>query len=195
MNTKAHLKPIWLTALFVIGAAFAVNSQSRYTIDLPNSSVVVKGTSTLHDWEMKAAEFTAYAVTEAKGADAIVINEGMAAFKSAKLLSESSGMDKKAHEALKVSKYPEIVFKVTSPAQLGLANQKGQLKGDLTIAGVTKQVAVPVSLLAQGTNKWILNATMKFKMSDYGIAPPTALMGTVKSGDEIEMVFKLTFKK
>ncbi|MFT3739266.1 MAG: YceI family protein [Breznakibacter sp.] len=195
MSTNAVFRSTRLMAILLVGTVLTANAQSRVTIDFANSSVVVKGTSTLHDWEMKATEYLVYAVTEEKGADAIVINEGAATFKSAKILSESSGMDKKAHEALKVSKFPEIVFKVTSPAQLGLANQKGQLKGDLTIAGVTKQVVVPVSILSQGTNKWVLNASMKFKMSDYGIVPPTALMGTVKSGDAIEMDFKLAFKK
>lgn len=32
-------------------------------------------------------------------------------------------------------------------------------------------------------------------MTDHGIKPPTALMGTMTVGDEVEVVFSATFKK
>jgi hypothetical protein len=32
-------------------------------------------------------------------------------------------------------------------------------------------------------------------MTDFGIKPPTALMGTMKVGNEVEVVFSVTMKK
>jgi hypothetical protein len=34
----------------------------------------------------------------------------------------------------------------------------------------------------------------KLKMTDYKIKPPTALMGTLTTGDDIEIVFTITLK-
>ena len=33
------------------------------------------------------------------------------------------------------------------------------------------------------------------KMTDYGIEPPKALLGTIKTGDDIKIIFKTVFQK
>ena len=38
------------------------------------------------------------------------------------------------------------------------------------------------------------NGSKKLKMTDYGIKPPTALLGTMTTGDEVEIVFQVTLK-
>jgi filamentous hemagglutinin family protein len=39
------------------------------------------------------------------------------------------------------------------------------------------------------------SGSKKLKMTDYGIKPPTALMGTMTVGDEVEIVFSVTLKQ
>lgn len=194
---RKNLKISILTTILVCALTSMVNAQTRFQVDLGSSSAVVKGTSTIHDWEMKSTEYSAWAIAEVQAGESITIKEGSATFKSSKILSDNSSMDKKAHEALKVSAHPDITFKITSPATLPVTAQKatGTLKGELTIAGVKKAINLPVTIQLQGDSKWSLVSTIKVKMSDYGIAPPTALMGTVKSGDAIDLAFNLVFIK
>jgi polyisoprenoid-binding protein YceI len=60
----------------------------------------------------------------------------------------------------------------------------------LTVNGVEKPVMLdatisgePIALRAVGTTK--------FRMTDFGVKPVTALMGTIRTGDEITVRFDL----
>ena len=40
-----------------------------------------------------------------------------------------------------------------------------------------------------------ISGSKKLKMTDYNIDPPTALMGTMTTGDEVEIEFRIVLKK
>ncbi|MEP5936390.1 MAG: YceI family protein, partial [Winogradskyella arenosi] len=71
---------------------------------------------------------------------------------------------------------------------------KVSVSGKMTIAGVTKTISVDLTANLQGSNV-ILEGNKTFKMTDFGIDPPKALLGTIKTGDDITIVFKSTFNK
>ena len=63
-------------------------------------------------------------------------------------------------------------------------------KGSLNIAGVTRPVDMMVKVLIRGNRKLIFEGSQTIKMSDFDIAPPTALFGTLKTGNEVAINFK-----
>jgi polyisoprenoid-binding protein YceI len=48
---------------------------------------------------------------------------------------------------------------------------------------------------AGGDQSITFNGSKKIKMTDFGISPPTALMGTMTTGDEVEVIFQVTLKQ
>jgi galactitol-specific phosphotransferase system IIB component len=76
-------------------------------------------------------------------------------------------------------------------------NDKGfttEVQGVLSIAGTSKTV----NLLVAGTETttgFEFVGEKALKMTAFNIDPPTALFGTLKTGDDITIKFKTTFKK
>jgi hypothetical protein len=164
-------------------------SQTKYVLS-PSPSIKVEGGSTLHDWQMETKS--------AIGEGLFLIEEGQ--FKGAKslnlrfqaesLVSGTKGLDKNAYKALNTQKHKEIIFKLNELIGSGTSFTA---KGDLTVAGVTNPICFPV-ILSSTNGKFTFEGKVETKLTTFCITPPTALMGTVKTKDEVRLSFKTTFQ-
>ncbi|MER2996573.1 YceI family protein [Pontibacter populi] len=151
----------------------------------------VKGTSTLHDWEMASAQAQGKAEIIMDGNTLKGVKSATVIMKSASIKSGTDKMDALAYESLKTSKFPEITFVLTSFRVLD--NNRAQAIGNMTIAGTTKPVTFNVQT---STKSDLVNMTgeANIKFTDFNIKPPTALLGTVKTGNELKLSFKVSFQ-
>jgi polyisoprenoid-binding protein YceI len=106
------------------------------------------------------------------------------------LKSGTKGLDTNAYKALQTDKNKEIRFVLKELTGQGTSLTA---KGDLTIAGVTKPVSFPVKMSAVGT-KMTFEGSLETRLTNFSVTPPTALLGTVKTHDEIKLSFKSTFQ-
>ncbi len=90
----------------------------------------------------------------------------------------------KSDRVLDVAKFPEIAF--VSSAVESSAADRYQVRGQLTLHGVTNSVELPVSL-AGGH----YSGSVKFKQTDFGITPIRIAGGTVRVKDSIEIIFDI----
>lgn len=156
--------------------------------------VSVKGTSTLHDWEMKSNnKGTCDVVFTLDAADKITaINELQFTLPAESIKSGHSMMDKNAYKAMNTDKYKNISFVLTNAAITPSATNVYQVKvtGNLTISGVTKKCELGGTAKYNPADKsFVLFGSKKFNMSEFGVKPPTVMMGTIKTGDEITVSF------
>ena len=105
------------------------------------------------------------------------------------------GMDGNVYKALKAEDEPEISYiMATFEATPAEAKDTFTLKtvGTLTVAGKQNKIEMDVvaTRLADGTVT--AKGVVPIKMTDYGIKPPTALFGRLKTGDEVKVNFELT---
>ncbi|MBL7829266.1 MAG: YceI family protein [Saprospiraceae bacterium] len=173
-----------------------VYGQGNYRIS--NYSLVIKGTSNLHDWECKVNEVRAYGAMTAdagglKSINALNVEIPVKTIKSTK----GSIMDNKMYNALKADAYANINYKLE---KVNGMNQRGggydiNTTGYLTIAGSTKKIDLYVYGQMGSDQSITFKGSKKFKMTDYSVSPPTALMGTLTTGDEVEVVFQVTLKQ
>lgn len=190
---NATIKKI-LTSLLVVAMCSASASQSPALIK-KESEIKISGTSNLHNWHEVARDFSvAMNMSAGESATAIIDRIEFSCIASS-ITSDNSIMTKKTHEALRVEKHPEITF--SSGGQSSILVRNGEfsviLTGDLTINGVKRQVAIPVQGYLSGAMLHV-NGSTKIKMSDYEIKAPTALMGTLKTGDDVTVSFNLKFE-
>jgi len=180
--------------LFLFAASF-VFGQTNYQVT--NYSLAIKGTSNLHDWESSAKEVRAggsmtLVAGVLKSVESLNVDIPVKTIKS----SKGSIMDNKTYDALKANKNPNITYKLGKVTGL---TKKGDgydinATGYLTIAGATNTIDMYVRAKAGSDGSITFSGSKKLKMTDYGIKPPTALLGTMTTGDEVEIVFQVTLK-
>lgn len=100
------------------------------------------------------------------------------------------------NEVLESAKHPKITFKSVSVSDLkpaGAESYSFTLNGDLTLHGVTKRIAIPVTAKI---NAQQLRAGGKYtlKQTDFGIKPYSAVGGAVKVKNEVVINFDIVAK-
>lgn len=147
----------------------------------------IAGTSTLHDWESRIEDFSIRAERMGDLIDAdftVVVNS---------IKSGRPGMDPNTYKALKQSEHPNIRFKAKGLQITNNSLIKGF--GDLTIAGQTKRIPVAFDMASWAEDSMTITGEIKILMTDYGVDPPVALFGTVKTGDEVTFKINTTLTK
>jgi len=181
-----------VSTFFLICLAIGVNAQSKLTVN-SNSTLIVSGTSTLHDWEIEADQVSGYATFDIQEGILSKVSDLNIKVKSTDLKSGKSGMDNNTYKALKAEEFEYIIFKLSESTLIKEgSNYLVKGTGNLTVAGFTRQIDISSTCeITSGTVKCKGSYTMK--MTDWKIEPPTAMFGTIKTGDEITIDFETTF--
>jgi polyisoprenoid-binding protein YceI len=188
MKKNQNPLPLFLLGLLML-LATAGSAQTRYVL-APAPTLKVSGGSSLHDWDMTTHTAQGEGMFEIEGGQFKTAKSLNLSFQAESLKSGTSGLDKNAYKALKTDKNKEIRFALKEFSGSGTSFTA---KGDLTIAGVTKPVSFPVSMTAVG-DKLQFEGSVRTRLTFFSIDPPTALMGTVKTHDEVTLSFKTTFQ-
>lgn len=184
-----------LTILTLILAAATVAFGDRYT-GAADSVVKVEGTSTLHAWTMQTSiikgEISAPNPSNWNAPAKAIVTIPVVSLKS-----EHTKMDKLMAEALKAKTYPEIRYEMVeaSPAVADDAKFVLKTRGKLTIAGVTREVAMDVHGTRAADGRYTLTGQTPIRMTNFGIKPPTAMLNTIKTGDDVKVTFRWTVSR
>jgi len=185
-----------LIAVFTIVLTTSSTIINKYMLE-KDYSFTIHGTSNLHDWDEKVQTVTGDAsinwnADKSFDLNAIHIKIDVHSIKS----NEGSGMNNNTYKALKADANPTITFILYPPLKAIKANSTENnisMIGSLTIAGVTKPVTMRVKLMMDSQGKLTIEGSQIIKMADYNVTPPTALFGTIKTGDSITLNFKGSF--
>lgn len=184
----------YLIMLLLITVGLSVKAQTSYVV-APGTEFTVAGTSSLHDWTMTSQTAKGNAVVSTEDGELKGIEKLYVSINAETLKSGKSGMDDNAYKALNTKKHPEITFNlkevksVVKKDDYYLVNAEGTL----TIAGESRTINVQGKAYP-ATNLIKFTGSKTFKMTDFKVDPPTAIFGTVKTGDEITINFTLTYK-
>jgi polyisoprenoid-binding protein YceI len=158
------------------------------------TEVTIKGTSTLHEWTMEGTTINGSIETDpaAWRAAGDKLARAVVSIPVATIKSEHKKMDALMQEALKAKTNPEIRYEVTA-ASVPKVTSEGfvvRTTGKLTIAGTTRDVAMDVTATRIGDEQYSLQGSVPVRMPDYGIKPPTAMLGTIKTGPDVTVMFR-----
>ncbi len=162
-----------------------------------SSEIIVEGTSNIHDWEMDATKKQGSAELETEGNELTGIKSLKVIIPAEGLKSGKGGMDKNTYKALKTDDYKNIEFQLKSVKSIeskGSNKYALQTTGNLKIAGQTKEIPMEFTATFNGSTLE-LSGEKTIDMTNYKVDPPTAMMGTIKTGEEVTIKFQTSFSK
>jgi hypothetical protein len=177
----------------------AAQSNAGAPLALDSARVTISGTSNVHAysaWTSTVRLVGAQAASTVSGPnfwELVTKPGGLEGFEiaitAATLSSPKDGLDKNMHKALKVTEHRDITFRLTR-LEAGVAPGALQAVGMLQIAGVTREVTLP---LKTTLNAGALTVTgeLPLLMTDYGITPPKAMLGMLKTDPKVVVTFEV----
>ncbi len=190
-------KPLNLTLLsFLALMLFSLQTIGQPNYTFQSGKMTISGTSTLHDWvsDVTQINFKGNVQTE---------DSKLASIKNVHLtipvegISSTKGktMDKKTYEALQSEEHPNITCSLNS-FDIKKANNQYNItaNGKLTIAGTTKPLTLNFTGKIINSGELQFTGSKALKMTDFNIDPPRALLGTLKTGDDITIDFTVLMK-
>lgn len=205
---KCLILPVWLCV------AAGISAQAADLTKLSarsGSKMRVEGTSNIHDWQVESpliggsldvdsnfptepGQSVAPGKIEAKGEAFVTVRSLKSIEKDGSAYSDK--MDEIMFEKLNASTQPRITFKLTELTLKEAAKSKDapyvfDSKGQVTVAGVSKDVAMTVNVLPQVDKKIKISGSVPLKMSDFKIDPPAPAiaLGIIKTGDDVKVIF------
>ena len=186
-------------ALLVLApAAFAVTPTP---IDLqPDSRLWFSGTSTVRSFECSATDFEAKldalpdAVNGVLNGDKAVTAVELRVT-TARLDCKNGTMNEHMLKALKAKENPTIVFRLES-YELAKASDavRVTLNGNLNLGGVDRPITMTANATPGPGGALRVAGTHELKMKEWGLKPPTLMLGTMKVDEKIKVGFDLVLK-
>ncbi|MBI5638701.1 MAG: YceI family protein [Nitrospinae bacterium] len=191
MNMYTPLRPL-LYAAFVAAAPIAA-AAGEYTLTPADGAIGFELGSTLHMVHGNAKQFT------------VTVNipdAGMPGEAAALVTIPAKGLDtdngrrdeKMRNECLEAEKYPNITFETTGMENLPPLPFNGEsfsalVKGKLTIHGVTRETAIPVTVKRTDKGALIAGSVPVAFIKDYNIVDPSIFVFRVEK--EAKVIFSL----
>lgn len=197
MKTTLHtMKGIIANSIAILVCLFTLSATAQQAYTSSATSTVLKGTSTLHDWDMKSSSGNTQATFKVEDGEITDITALTFTLNAESLKSSKSGLDKNAYKALNTGKHKTITYKMTN----GTVTKSGssyiiKTNGTFTIGGNSKPMALTTTATLNGDQSISVKGSTKFNMTNYGVTPPTVMMGTIKTGDAVTIDYSAKLSK
>jgi hypothetical protein len=189
-------KPLtFLLMLVVLLVSSKISAQEKYKSS--DVKIIVNGTSNIHDWKMQGSKGTTSATFVVQNKVLKSLGFLYFSFPVENLKSEHKVMDKNCYKALKTDVQSSINFLGTSSIikQVNATTFTIITKGKLQISEVTKDVELTTTCTLNADNTITCKGSTQIKMTDYKVEPPSVMMGTIVTGDDVTIEYTLILSK
>ncbi|MBE2186815.1 MAG: YceI family protein [Rhodothermales bacterium] len=158
---------------------------------IASGTVRVAGTSNVHDWRCTSSRPTGSFQGEANGTSLTSVSNLTVTIPVATLDCRNGTMNSNLRRAMNASAQPTVRFALASATVSGRTISGN---GQLTINGTTKPVAIRAEAQAADGGGFRLTGSVPVVMSQFGITPPVAMMGTMRTGDRVTVSFDVVVR-
>ncbi|PSR12352.1 MAG: hypothetical protein C7N36_12200 [Bacteroidetes bacterium] len=189
-NKTTTMKIIFFAVLSFLTCATLIGQPYQ----LANFEMTVAGTSNLHDWTSNVTKVYTDAFIDWENGKFTALPVFKVRIPVAGIISTKGRiMDNKTWDALQKDEYPNIRFQLqkatVSPTSSGY---NVAATGALTVAGKTQNISLSANAKSVANGGLTFAGAYTMKMTDFGIDPPTAMMGTLTTGDEVTIAYTFT---
>lgn len=193
------------TLLIIIALPVALVAQpvsdvakTTFVIDNGSSTMVIEGGSTVGSWDAEVkvleGEFKVDLEGLSNGANGSEIFE-LSTFSVpvGNIESDSRRMNRNIYSYLKEDDYPNITFTMISAEVTENNGNEYEVlvNGVINAAGADHEVSFTTTVSNNGNGSLNISGTKPLNFSDFGIDRPSAMLGTVRADEEIEIVYNL----
>lgn len=202
MKTARTLSVICGLLVAIFGTASGqISDNTSYGIST-GSKIWFDGTSTLHGFKAVSDSVDGSVTVRSlptvvdTAMNALQVSGADVSIRVRTLKSGDEGLDKNMYKSIKIDKFPRIRYKLISAEVNDSADTaKGTVylktKGNLSIAGITRQIEMNAELSRTSDGEFLLKGMKPILMSKFGIEPPTMMFGIIKVGDKVVVYFKI----
>jgi polyisoprenoid-binding protein YceI len=182
----------------VVGALMAVPVLAAAALPLslqPGSRVWVDGTSTVRAWHCESARAVgSAAATTTDLAQLANVGSASVTVPVATLDCRNTTMNGHMRNALKADQAPEIRFrassvKVTANGDAGTA----EMEGTLSIGGQDRPTTITAQVATEN-GQIRVRGTKRINMTEWGLRPPSLMLGTMKVNPQVTVGFDVVLK-
>lgn len=177
-----------LTSLIIVCPAWGLTKQINFT---DNNSIQLNGDSTLRKFSAVSSKIKVRGTAVSEQSNSLLpwTPDRVDIVIDVKTLkSDSTTLDDHMYESLKADKFPQVEIALN---KFSFENKSVVAAGTLAIAGVAKPVELK-AVREGADNKLVFKGSYTLQMTDFGIQPPTMMMGTIKTSDKIEIIFNVS---
>lgn len=197
---------ILLTAVLLATFGTRGAAQNAQTMQVrPDSKVTLAGSSNVHGWACSTSSLNATIALDSAydsvpfTAIAKPIAKVVVGIPVRSLKCGHGAMDDNMYKALKADQFPDITY-VLGTYQVDTARTSADTfsaltRGALTVAGRTVQVEIPITARRATAGGMTGEGTVRLTMTEFGIKPPTAIWGTLRTKNEITVSFTVLLDK
>ncbi len=190
---------LFLTIGIFAGSVIGAQAEETYKLDPVHSSISFK---VRHFFSYVTGNFTKFTGTISVDPDHPEKSTVTAMLEASSIDTKNEKRDAHLHgdEFFDVAKFPKITFKSKSVKQTG--PDTGDIVGDLTMHGVTKEITLHGKFLGKGKGTgdreisgWQLTTAEPIKRSDYGLTWSKTVEGTAVVGQDVEVTIDVEADK
>lgn len=191
-----------LLIFFILSYHFA-NAQNSITVDIQNeSSLTLVGSTNIASFLLiqKGDKLTnkKFNISVTQSKSQLSFGQNQLSLSVHNFTSDNPIAYHDFMQLLKVKSFPELYVQLhymtmqpNSNKDVNITNGNAFIA--ITITGVTKQYLIPFSSSRNGETI-IVEGNHKLSMRDFGLNPPTKLMGLVRTSEMVEIKFHFIFK-
>lgn len=162
--------------------------------------MMIDGTSNVRDWDAQVNVINAtFVLSEFDMSDLSTLTSDH--FETLELAipvkdieSDSGRLTRNLQGYLKDDDYPIITFNLSNIESVTVNGNQATItaNGVINAAGVDHETTMNVDATFENGSV-TFSGTQPLKMTDFNIDPPTAMLGSIRARDEIDIIYSLTF--
>ena len=196
---KTHLRQAGIAIALLGGAAVVMGAARPAGVFLPESRIWVEGTSSVRSYSCEAA---AVLGSVDAAVPALVATSLEGAVRGAEVVVDVAGLDcgngtmnDHMRKALKAGEHGTISFRLNDYRVVATGPEaQVQIDGVLVIAGKEQQVTIDGTATDAAAGALRVKGSHAIKMTDFGVKPPSLMLGTMKVHDPVKLNFDIVLK-
>ncbi len=183
--------------IFIFFGLFTLSGNAqewRKASILPQSKIFLHGVSNVNSFSCEVCgtdEVTTLNLFFSSEGKQLLFDENEYRIPIKNFLCENSRMTADLQEALRMDIYPAMSLELKALSNLPDSTQFPQARLQISLAGKSNTYDLTYACTRMSENFYHVVLTRDFNMSEFGIDPPTALMGLIKVKEKIEIELDL----
>src|SRR5690625_5191877 len=179
-----------------VQSAVTVRSQA---MTLAEHNIRIEGTSNVRDWEAVLTQVTAEAaITFTPGQPLNQLTPDQ--FKKVRLEipvkdieTDTGRLTRNIHKYLEIDRQPVITFELTGVQSIEGNSETVRVIADgvVSAAGESHPITLQAEITRESDGSLTISGVQELKMTDFGISPPTAMLGTIRAVDELQVIYMI----